>query len=150
MVFMSPKTKAGRRSIVLGNETINLLREHKAIQQFEMAVARDRWRDNDFIFPSSIGTPKSSSNLLKSFKSNLIQAVLPVIRFHDLRHTAASLMLNQGVPAFVVSKILGHSKPNTTMDIYGHLIPVTNEGIGNLMDELLTPSSVDMRDQSPI
>jgi integrase len=70
----------------------------------------------------------------------------PIIRFHDLRHTAASLMLNRGVPGFVVSRILGHSKPSTTMDIYGHLIPAMHEGLGNLMDELLTPIQVEMGD----
>jgi integrase len=85
---------------------------------------------------------------LKSFKSVLKQSGLPIIRFHDLRHTAASLMLNQGVPPFVVSKILGHSKPSTTMDIYGHLIPVMHEGIGNLMDEMLTPIPVQMGEVS--
>ena len=53
----------------------------------------------------------------------------------------------QGVPLFVVSKILGHSKPSTTMDIYDHLIPVMHEGIGNLMDELLTPIPVDLGDK---
>jgi len=56
-------------------------------------------------------------------------------------------MLNQGVPPFVVSKILGHSKPSTTMDIYGHLISVMHEGVGNLMDELLTPIPVEMGDK---
>ncbi|UCF28503.1 MAG: tyrosine-type recombinase/integrase [Chloroflexota bacterium] len=87
---------------------------------------------------------------MKSFKSVLEQADLPILRFHDLRHIAASLMLNQGVPPFVVSKILGHSKPSTAMDIYGHLIPVMHEGMGNLMDELLTPIPVEMGDTSII
>jgi len=53
-------------------------------------------------------------------------------------------MLNRGVPAFVASKILGHSKPSTTMDIYGHLIPIAFENVGKLMDELVTPVSVAM------
>ena len=66
------------------------------------------------------------------------------IRFHDLRHTAASLMLNHGVPALVVSKILGHSKPSTTLDIYGHVIPVMQDSVASLMDDLLTPIPVNM------
>jgi integrase len=148
MVFMSPKTKAGRRSIALGEETLRILRCHRTKQQFESDLAGNQWQDYDLIFPSTIGTPQSPSNLLRSFKSILKCAGLSVIRFHDLRHTAASLMLNQGVPAFVVSKILGHSKASTTMDIYGHLIPVMHEGVGNLMDELLTPIPVEMGDTS--
>ncbi len=150
MVFMSPKTNAGRRTIPLGVETLSILREHRTKQQDERETAGNRWQDYDLIFPSSIGTPQSPSNLLKAFKSELKCAGIPVIRFHDLRHTAASLMLNQGVPPFVVSKILGHSKPSTTMDIYGHLIPLMHEGVGNLMDELLTPIPVEMGDISII
>jgi integrase len=150
MVFMSPKTKAGRRSIALGDETLRVLREHLITQKVEREIAGNHWQDFDLIFPSSVRTPQSPTNLLKVFKSNLKRAGLPVIRFHDLRHTAASLMLNQGVPAFVVSRILGHSKPSTTMDIYGHLIPAMHVGIGNLMDELLTPIPVEMGDKSSI
>ena len=150
MVFMAPKTKAGRRTIALGNDTLRILREHRNNQQFEEQLAGKQWQENDLILPSSVGSPQSPSNLLKSFKSILKLSGLPIIRFHDLRHTAASIMLNQGVPPFVVSKILGHSKPSTTMDIYGHLIPVMHEGIGNLMDELLTPIPVEMGNEQVI
>ena len=97
-----------------------------------------------------IGTSQSPYNLLKSFKAILEEARLPLISFHDLRHTAASLMLNQGIPPFVVLKVLGHSKPSTTMDIYGHLIPIMHEEIGNLMDELLTPIPVQLGKASNI
>jgi len=147
MVFMSPKTKAGRRTVPLGFETLGILRDHRTKQQHERETAGNRWQEFDLIFPSSVGTPQSPSNLLGSFKSILKHSGLPVIRFHDLRHTAASLMFNQGVPPFVVSKILGHSKPSTTMDIYGHLIPIMHEGVGNLMDDMLTPIPVEMGDK---
>lgn len=60
-------------------------------------------------------------------------------------YSAASLMINNGCPVFVVSKRLGHSKPSTTMDIYGHLIPLMQEGIADLMDDLTTPVSVDLK-----
>ncbi|MFH1634533.1 MAG: tyrosine-type recombinase/integrase [Chloroflexota bacterium] len=65
------------------------------------------------------------------------------MRFHDLHHTAASLMLNHGVTVLVVSKILGHSKISTTLDIYGHLIPVMQEEAARIMDEVITPIPVD-------
>ena len=84
---------------------------------------------------SSVGTTLIRSYLLKEYKSLLEKAGLPKIRFHDLRHTAASIMLNHGVPPYVVSRKLGHSKPNTTMGIYGHLIPVMHSEIGNRIDE---------------
>ncbi|MGW8249324.1 MAG: tyrosine-type recombinase/integrase [Anaerolineales bacterium] len=71
-------------------------------------------------------------------------ANLPRIRFHDLRHTAASLMLNHGVPVIVVSKILGHAKPSTTMDIYGHLIHEMQSEAAKIMDELVTPLQLEI------
>jgi len=73
-----------------------------------------------------------------------------LVRFHDQRHTAASLMLNNGVPALVTSKILGHTKPSTTLDIYGHLIPIMQEDAANIMDALVTPIPVNMGDSIEI
>ncbi len=58
-----------------------------------------------------------------------------------------SIMLNRGIPPFVVSRILGHSKPSTTMDIYGHLIPIMHEGIGDQMDDWLTPIELKMGEE---
>ena len=66
MVFMSPKTNAGRRTIPLGVETLRILREHRTKQHHEKATSGSRWQENDLIFPSSVGTPQSPSNLLNS------------------------------------------------------------------------------------
>lgn len=148
MVFMPPKTKSGYRAIQLGEQALQKLREHRSKQEIKKALAADRWQDEDLIFPSSIGTPQSPSNLLKEFKVLLEVSGLPKIRFHDLRHTAASLMLNNGIPALVVSKVLGHSKPSTTLDIYGHLIPIMQEEVANLMDDLVTPILVEMGEKA--
>ena len=142
--FVSPKTRAGRRTITLGRETLRILREHLERQKLLKGVIGKRWQEQGLLFPSKFGTPKSAANLQKQYKALLERAGLPVIRFHNLRHTAASLMLNRGVPPFIVSRILGHSKPSTTMDIYGHLIPIASEGVGDMMDELVTPIPVDM------
>jgi integrase len=144
IVFMRPKTKAALRSIRLGEATIQTLRRHMAQQQLEKAFAGERWENFDLIFPSRVGTPQSQSNLLKEFKVLLKEAGVKKIRFHDLRHTAASLMLNHGIAILIVSKMLGHSKPSTTLDIYGHLIPTMQEGVASLMDELVTPIPVKM------
>jgi integrase len=73
-----------------------------------------------------------------------MNAGLPEIRFHDLRHTAASLMLNHGIPILIVSQRLGHSKPSITLDIYGHLIPGMQEQVADVMDELITPIKVNV------
>jgi len=146
IVYFPPKTKAGRRTIQLGEQMLQLLREHRSRQQLERAFAGDRWNDLDLIFSTTIGTIQSPSELLKKLKRLMQRANIDLVRFHDLRHTAASLMLNNGVPALVTSKILGHTKPSTTLDIYGHLIPVMQEEAARIMDELVTPIPVEMGD----
>ena len=137
--FAPPKTKAGKRKVVLGGKTIEKLREHRERQQIEREIIGDRWQDFDLIFPSKKGTPMDRSNLLKDFKKLIKEAGLPEIRFHDLRHTAASLMLNNRVDVLVASRRLGHSKPSVTLDIYGHLMPGMQHEAADIMDELVTP-----------
>jgi integrase len=142
--FIEPKTKSGRRTIRLGEGTLQILREHRELQQEYKAKVGKRWQEHNLIFPSSVGTPLNPSNLRIVFNRTLDAAGLPRIRFHDLRHTAASLMLNQGVPVIVVSKILGHAKPSTTLDIYGHLIHKMQAEAAQVMDDLVTPIRVEI------
>jgi len=78
------------------------------------------------------------------FNRLLGEAGIPKIRFHDLRHTAASLMLNNGVPPIVVSRILGHAKPSITLDLYGHLYHEMLGKAAKIMDELVTPIKVEL------
>ncbi len=73
----------------------------------------------------------------------------PYVRFHDLSHTASSLMLNHKIPVIVVSKMLGHSKPSITLDIYGHLMHEMQDEASVLMDQLVTPIRVQLT-QAPI
>ena len=108
----------------------------------EKMFAGDRWQDFDLIFPTTIGTPMNPSGLHLDFYRFLEQAGLPRIRFHDLRHTAASLMLNHNVPIIVVSRILGHSRPSITLDVYGHLYMEMQDEAARIIDELITPVQV--------
>jgi len=150
--FVEPKTRSGRRTIKLGEGVLQALREHLERQQGERVAAGERWVDHGLIFPSKSGTPMDASNLRLDFTRVLLQAGLPKIRFHDLRHTAASLMLNHGIPVIVVSKILGHSKPSITMDIYGHLYNEMQDEAAQLMDELVTPICTQLhpKNESPL
>ena len=142
--FADPKTKRGRRTIKLGDGILKLLRTHKKNQDVQKSIMGPRWKKNGLIFPSTVGTPSNTSNMTKDFRKVLDMAGLPRIRFHDLRHTAASLMLNNGIPVIVVSNILGHSKPSTTLDIYGHLLSDTRADAAKIMDDLVTPIKLDM------
>lgn len=138
-IFTEPKTVAGRRPLKLGEGVLQKLREQKEQQLFQKTLAGSKWKENDLIFPTRIGTPEDPGNLRKDFLGVLDMAGLPHIRFHDLRHTSASIQLNRGVPILVVSKRLGHAKASTTMDIYAHLYMESQDEPARIMDEILTP-----------
>ncbi|MGA7192309.1 MAG: tyrosine-type recombinase/integrase [Anaerolineales bacterium] len=140
--FNEPKSAAGRRVIALGISTIEKLRKHQDFQMEERKLAGNAWTESDMIFPSTIGTPLDPSNLYHSFKRLLKEASLPDMRFHDLRHTAASLMLQQGVNPKVVQERLGHSDITLTLNTYSHVLPVMQDEAAEKLDELLTPIDV--------
>ena len=142
--FQEPKTRSGRRTLQLGEGTIQALREHSEFQLSQKGLAGQRWKENDLILPSKIGTPLNPSNLRLDFNRVIERAEVPRVRFHDLRHTAASLMLNNGIPALVVSKILGHSKPSITLDIYGYLYNEMQADAARLMDQLVSPIKINL------
>ncbi len=139
----APKTFAGSRTILLGETSLNELRAQKRRIE-EESKAGSNWKENNLIFPSTVGTPFSKTNLQKDFVKVLMSANLSRIRFHDLRHTAASLMLNHGVPALVVSKILGHSNPSVTLNIYAHSTLDMQGMAANIMDEIVTPIPIEI------
>lgn len=140
--FEQPKTRAGLRTILLGLDTTHMLREHLDNQHQERQDVGDRWEENDLIFPSSVGTPTRPNKIYVRFKKIARLAGLPEIRFHDLRHTAASLMLNHGIPLIVVSRRLGHAQPSITLNVYAHMIPTMQKEAAELMDKLTTPISI--------
>lgn len=140
--FTDPKTLAGRRTIKLNEDTLDMLRAQKERQAVEKAFAGSDWQEMGLVFTSTIGTVLNRSNVRKEFKRILALAELPDIRFHDLRHTTASILLNNGVPAIVVSKLLGHSKVSITEDIYGHLVPTMQDLSAQVMSKFGAPSTV--------
>ena len=135
--FLESKSKSGVRTIILGKQALDLLRNHKREQQIMINSSGRDWIALDFAFPSNAGTPITASNIRRAFRRLLTASRLPKIRFHDLRCTAASLMLNYGIPVLIVSKRLRHSKPSITIDVYGHLIPSRQEEAAQLMDNLM-------------
>ena len=142
--FAEPKTKTGRRTILLGEASLQMLRKQLERQTLEKKIAGARWKENDLIFASTLGTPTDLRNLFREYKQVLLNAGLPEMRFHDLRHTAASIMLKHNIPVFTVSRILGHSKPSVTLDIYTHMIPGMQDEVAKIMDEVITPIQVNM------
>ncbi len=91
------------------------------------------------MFPSSLGKPQDGSHLLYGlFHPLLARLGLPIIRFHDLRHTAATLLLGQGVHPKIVSEMLGHSTIAITLDLYSHVTPTMQRDAARAMNNLLT------------
>jgi integrase len=141
-VFLEPKTRAGLRAVKLGEGVLQKLRIHKEQQELQKAYAGNRWIENGLIFPFRIGTPEDPGNLRKDFLKVLSRAGLPMIRLHDLRHTAASIMLSRGVPIIVVSRRLGHANPSTILNVYAHLYIESQDETARIIDEILTPAPV--------
>ncbi len=148
VVFVPTKTSYGKRSVALGAITVDVLRAHYERQQRERVAAGEKWVEHGLIFKTGIGTPISQRNLLRNFKVLLKQAGLPPIRFHDLRHTAASLMLNQCVSAIVVSRRLGNARTSITIDVYGHLIPSMQAEAAELIAALVTLTALKLDNAS--
>lgn len=140
--FTEPKSAAGRRVIALGASTLEKLRKQQDIQSEARQRAGGSWKENDLIFPTPLGTPTDPSNLYHGFKELLKKAGLPDIRFHDLRHTAATLMLRQGVHPKVVQERLGHSDITLTLNTYSHVLPAMQDEAAEKLDTLLTPIDV--------
>jgi integrase len=137
LVFSEPKSNASRRLVKLGSTVLEKLHEHRERQEQERLLVGERWQKHELIFPSTIGTPMEPRNLFRQFKDLLKRAGLPDIRFHDLRHTAATLMFEQDVHPKVVQERLGHSTITLTLDTYSHVLPSMQEDAADKMDTLL-------------
>ena len=134
-----PTKNKKSRTIRLGIVAVEALKAHRERQAEEVASAKGLWRNPDFVFASTIGTSLDPSNVVdRSFKPLLRRAGLPNIRFHDLRHACATLLLSEGVPVKVVQEVLGHSSVSVTMDVYSHVLPDMQEKAAAAMDGLLS------------
>ena len=89
-------------------------------------MASDNWQDHDLVFPSLVGTPLQGDRLTHEFPTLARMAGLPVIRFHDCRHTAATIMLCHGIPPVIVAGMLGHSI-SILLTTYAHFIPTMQD-----------------------
>jgi integrase len=138
------KTRASRRDLELPARLVLHLRAHRARQRRERERKGDAWREHGLVFPSAVGTPLTPRNLVRRFQELLRRAGLPARRFHDLRHTAASLMFERGLEATTVQRVLGHSSITITNDTYLHLMPRIKRRSADVMDDVLpTPEDDD-------
>lgn len=125
--FHEPKTASGERSIALFSDTVDLLREYKDKQDAEKEEHKAFYNDHGLVIQTHIGTPVSPRNLSREYYKILKKLDIPQIRFHDLRHTHATLLLKHGIHAKIVQERLGHSSITITLDTYSHVLPGLQE-----------------------
>ncbi|WP_242301756.1 site-specific integrase [Bacillus cereus group sp. BfR-BA-01361] len=116
------KTKSGSRTIDLPEETVTALKKHWLFIRGEREK-NCSYKNLDLVVCTEFGTPTHKSNIRRVFKSIIKKADIPKIRFHDMRHTHATLLLLQGVNPKIVSERLGHADVRITLDTYSHLLP---------------------------
>ncbi len=134
LTFTSPKGGKSR-SVRLTTSAVTALESHRKRQLEEKLRLAGLWNENGLVFTTAIGTPMDGDNLVKrSFKPLMGRTRLPQIRFHDLRHTFATLLLSRGTHPKVVQEMLGHADISQTIDTYSHVLPDMQEGAVNEME----------------
>jgi integrase len=137
LVFGEPKN-ASRRTVDLPQRAVEALRSHRKKQMEEQLRAGSEWQDYGLVFASGKGTPLDAQNIVnRHFKPLLKRTGLPNIRWHDLRHTYATLLLARGVHPTYAQKSLGHASVQLTLDRYSHWMPSMGRNTAEGIDEAL-------------
>jgi integrase len=136
-IFEAPKSGKGR-GVRLTRRATAALRAHRKAQLEEKLGRGSLWQENGLVFASETGTPIQGRNMMRHYKIRLERAGLPsTFRFHDLRHTCATLLLKQGVHVKFVQELLGHSDVALTLNVYSHILPDMGDAAAGAMDDAL-------------
>jgi integrase len=134
-----PKSEKCRRTVKLRSLALEALRQRRASQNRDRLAAGDEWRDQwGLVFTTRLGTPLDGTNVTHRFQAHLAESGLPTMRFHDLRHGCATLMLRGGEQPKVVADQLGHSSITLTMNTYAHVLPASLDEAADRLDAMLT------------
>ncbi len=146
VAFGEPKTARGKRNIALDGVTIGALRTWRTQQAQERLALGPVWQDTGLVFSREDGSLIHPDTFSFWFDRHVRAADVPRIRFHDLRHTHATLALQAGVPAKVVSERLGHATVAFTLDVYSHVIPALQEDAAERIAALVDVSGPNVSD----
>ena len=124
---------------MLSEDTVALLHEIRGKQITQQLEVADAWTDSGYVFTDEAGMPGDPNLATRTFKKVVASAGLPKLTIHGLRHTHATILLEQGVNPKVVSERLGHASVATTMDIYSHVLPDLQEKAALAIDAALSP-----------
>lgn len=142
IVEVEPKTKASESPLALPDVLVPILRTHLEMLEEDRGYAK--WKEKGLLFPTTVGSYISTENLSRHFKAVLERAALPLIRFHDLRRSTATLLASMGVPARVTMEILRHTQIATTLNIYADVVPQANRDALNQLGEALEPQTIEL------
>lgn len=143
LIEQAPKTKSGRRRISLPRRAIEKLEEHREAQDAYRASIEPAWEDHNLIFTNELGRHLHPNTLDRLFKLAIARAKVPAIRFHDLRHTAATLLLQEGVHPKIVQERMGHANIAETMK-YSHVMPHMQEAATQALERVIPGSKSDV------
>lgn len=127
----TPKNNSSIRKVYISNPTIEIMKEYKIYYDNIKDQLGDKWLGSKKVFTTVDGDYMHTDTARTTFKKFLIKYNLPIINFHALRHTSASLQLSRGISIVDISKRLGHSETSTTLNIYSHAFNSGNEKIVN-------------------
>jgi integrase len=142
LVLGEAKTARSRRTIPLPAIGARALKEHRKHQREERMAAGPHWKEQGLVFTTTIGTPVDEAAASRRFSRLQDEAGVPRHRLYDTRHTAASLLLAEGVAPRVVMEVLGHSTYQLTMDTYSHVMPTLLRDAADAMDRAIGPRGV--------
>lgn len=134
--IQTPKTAAAQRAVKLSPDVVAALRTHRKAW-LARRVAAAEWRDSDLIFCTRTGGPVNPNNIARAYEALVKRAGVRRIRFHDLRHTHATWLLQSGQPVKVVSERLGHAKVSITLDTYAAVLPAMQDRVVEALDALM-------------
>jgi len=139
-VVGKPKTAAGKRWVSIPAFLLDMLKQHH-VQQLELRNTAKKWEDHGLVFPNLSGGYLHPGHMGEKFRKLLKEAGLPDIHFHDLRHSAATILLGMGVNVKVVQELLGHSDISITLGVYGHLLPSMQQAVVETWDGVFGENS---------
>lgn len=137
LVLAEVKTARSRRNVALSGRAVMALEKARTAQKVARMKAGPAWEDTGLVFTSEAGRPLKPQRVTHVFQEDLAKAGLPRVRYHDLRHTAATLLLEAGTHPKVVQEMLGHATIAVTMDTYSHVLPHMQEAAAAVFDRAL-------------
>ena len=139
-----PKTDSGKRWVSFPEFLFEMLKQHH-VQQRELQGTAKKWVEHDLVFPNLSGGYLHPNHMGETFRELLVEAGLPAIHFHDLRHSAATILLCMGVNIKVIQELLGHTDIAVTLGVYGHLMPSMQQSVVDTWDSVFKVDDEDKK-----